>query len=159
MADVIAKLRELAKPHGFDIKDCGNGHIQIYGSLLVNYYPKSRRKTAYVAQTRRGRSWVSPEEAISMAMEPPPILAKGQKRRKRNRNGTHFAHLWEKQGGRCFVCKEPMLREAERTNPLRATWEHKIPLARGGLDNANNLALSHRKCNHDRGHDMPELDR
>ena len=35
--------------------------------------------------------------------------------------------------------------------------DHRIPLKRGGLDNASNFVLAHKTCNHARGHDMPEV--
>lgn len=154
----IKKLKKLAEAKGVTVKECGNGHIQLIGKLMVNYYPSSRRRTAYVAQTNKGKNFVTPEEAINMCFEVPPITSITDRRKTRNRNGPHFRKLWNRQNGMCFVCHAPMKNQADKNDPLRATWEHLVPLARGGLDNFNNLALSHKKCNNDRGHNMPELE-
>jgi 5-methylcytosine-specific restriction endonuclease McrA len=43
----------------------------------------------------------------------------------------------------CWVCREPVLLED-------ATLEHITPLVDGGNSHAENLAISHRWCNHDR---------
>ena len=43
----------------------------------------------------------------------------------------------------CWVCREPVLLED-------ATLEHITPRVDGGSSHAENLAISHRWCNHDR---------
>ena len=53
------------------IKDCGNGHIQIKGALTVNYYPKSKKRTAYVCGTVGSAKYVNPKKAVAMANETP----------------------------------------------------------------------------------------
>jgi 5-methylcytosine-specific restriction endonuclease McrA len=92
-----------------------------------------------------------------MCFDAPPITRVTLKRRKRNRNGPDFKKLWDRQNGMCFVCGKPMTNTHDIRDSLRATFEHVVPLARGGLDNFINLALSHKRCNNERGHDMPEL--
>jgi 5-methylcytosine-specific restriction endonuclease McrA len=55
----------------------------------------------------------------------------------------------------CYWCKRKLTMEIG--SPNQATLDHKIPLALGGLDNANNWVLACEPCNHDRGSKMPEL--
>ena len=68
-------LEALAKKRGLRIEERGLGHYQIIGgSCLVNYYPQSKRRSAYIAGSRAGetRHFISPEKAIEMAFEPAP---------------------------------------------------------------------------------------
>lgn len=146
--EVATELRKCAKEAGLTVKQCGPEHFQIVGgALLVNYYPFSRTQTAYVAGTREGRKNVKPKEAVAMALKPPPFRP-GETDRKKSYTKIKRA-LWKRGHNKCPWCPEPMTYE-------QASVEHIIPLARGGLDNANNRTLAHRDCNQKRGHEMPE---
>ena len=53
-----------------------------------------------------------------------------------------IAYLWEDQGGRCVVCRQPLLVEA-------SAWWHLHPRrwrSHGGADTADNLELLHAPC-------------
>lgn len=50
----------------------------------------------------------------------------------------------------CWICREPVLLED-------ATLEHIKPLADGGSSHIDNLAISHRWCNHARHAKAPPL--
>ena len=89
MSSQTQKLKQLAQKNGLDFKDCGAGHIQIKGpGALVNYWPESKRRTAYVAAGAKagvGRSVAhcSPQDVIALCLEntaaPAPSAAlKGQ---------------------------------------------------------------------------------
>jgi len=140
------KLETLAKKHGVEFIDRGNGHIQLKGKLLVNYYPESKMRSAYVAGTREKKTYVSPKEAVLMALKPPPI----KKNTKKRRNTLPIRKRLLKKSPFCHWCQTPLTIET-------ATLEHIIPLHRGGLDNENNMALACKPCNEKRGHNMPEL--
>jgi len=144
--NVLTKLRRLAKKHSLVVTDCGNGHIQITGGLMVNYYPDSKKQTAYIAGTRNGITHVTPEKAIELAIKPPPIspMIKKRKVQTSRKNRLHKKHPF------CNWCEKEVTRE-------ESTVDHVIPLHRGGLDNNNNIVLSCEPCNRERGHDMPEL--
>lgn len=43
------------------------------------------------------------------------------------------------QGGRCFYCGEPV--------GAKATFDHVIPVAYGGIGTPGNVVLAHRRCN------------
>lgn len=153
----ITKLKKLAGPLGLTVKDCGEGHIQITGGpMLVNWWPNSRRRTAYVGATRKGFTGVSADRAIQLAMNPPPIAAVTDKRKESYRREK--VQMFRRQKN-CYWCKYPLSLDGEVEGTRKATLEHKIPLARGGLDNRNNKVLACEPCNTERGCNMPELEK
>lgn len=153
----ITKLEKLAKPHGLTVKDCGNGHIQITGGpMLVNWWPSSKKRTAHVGATRKGFTGVTPERAIKMAMEAPPIAHTKDKRQGSYRRRKVKMYRTQKN---CHWCQHPMSLDGEIEGTRKATLEHRIPLALGGLDNANNQVLACEPCNAARGCNMPELEK
>ena len=151
----MEKLKDLADRRGAKVIDRGNGHYQIRGSLLVNYYPESRKRSAYIAGTTGKRVHVTPAEAVDMAFEAPCNPAR-KARRRSNYKGLK-RKLWNSGKRRCRWCLIQLTMEPHKPNS--ATLEHIIPLARGGLDNINNMDLACEKCNQDRGSDMPELEK
>lgn len=158
-AEWVKELERLVGDSRVTIRDCGNGHIQIKGALLVNYYPTSRRRSAYVAGTTKRYEFVGAAQAIKMAKEAPPVAAT-ERKDTRSKNGSvrRKMHLLRKDP-RCMWCKHPVSLGGLKPGTRKATLEHIIPLNRGGLDNANNQGLACEECNHERGHDMPELEK
>ena len=146
----MQELGKLAQARGLIVVDCGNGHIQLTGGpLLVNYYPESKKRTAYVAGTTLGKLHVTPEQAVQMAFDPPPIPPSFLKeKRKGNSRAKRRSMLRKSQI--CYWCKTAL-------GINNSTIDHVIPLHRGGLDNANNRVLACKPCNKNRGHQMPEL--
>jgi len=66
-------LTKLAAAKGLKVVDLGSGHYQITGgSALVNYWPHSKRRTAYVDGERSGKSGVTPQQAVEMAGQAKP---------------------------------------------------------------------------------------
>lgn len=149
MANPIKELLSAAKLQGAEVKQLTVHHFQIKGRLLVNYYPNSRAKTAYVAGTTYSKKNVTATEAVTMAFTPPPVVGASLKD-KRSSNGKHKRMLMLRKSNKCHWCSCVLTMS-------NSTIEHVIPLHRGGLDNANNRVLSCAPCNHNRGHDMPEL--
>ncbi len=161
-----AQRREIVKAasaKGLTVQFHGptGGHVQIRGPLLINWYPEAKKRSAYVAGTTQRKNNVSLEEAVEMALKP-PVLRPMQRKDTRQISGTTngrrriVSRLRGKYGENCHWCKEIMVFYGD--GPLRATIEHVIPLNRGGLDNENNMRLAHKKCNNERGGDMPELE-
>lgn len=144
------RVEELAAERGLKVVDRGNGHLQITGGpMMVNYYPDSKRKSAYVSGTTTRRIGVSAKMAIDMAFVPPKIAQKAQKDTQRG----HYRSVRRKmlaKSNKCHWCPTILTLDA-------STVDHVIPLHRGGLDNANNRVLACEPCNNRRGHDMPEL--
>jgi 5-methylcytosine-specific restriction endonuclease McrA len=147
----ISQLVSAAQGRGLSIRECANGHCQIVGGpLLVNYYPLSKRRSAYIAGTTKRFEHVTPERAVAMAFEPPVVrrehvvTRKGKYRALRRRLLRKDPH--------CHWCRCDLTLDT-------STADHVIPLRRGGLDNPNNIVLACEPCNNKRGHAMPELSR
>lgn len=149
MSKVMDELRKEAGNRGVQIVERSNGHIQIVGGpLLVNYYPNSKKRSAYVAGTTSKIVSVNPAQAVAMAFkEPKAGTVRKDARRKSYRS---FKVQLLKKSPKCNWCSAELTMET-------ATLEHIIPLAKGGLDNKNNMALACAPCNHGRGSKMPEL--
>lgn len=148
--NIETDVRDAAAARGATVVECTAGHYQIKGRLLVNYYPFSKRRTAYVAQTTHGKRDVSPTEAVNMAFTAPPIANDHHKDDRGKNSRRKRALLIRRNGPHCHWCEVIVTLES-------STLEHVIPLDRGGLDNANNRVLACRACNQARGNNMPEL--
>ena len=148
--NALPDLLDAAAARGATVTDKGNGHYQVRGRLLVNYYPFSKRRTAYVAATTHGKEGVSPTEAVAMAFAAPPLADEEQRGERKGKTRQKRKALMARKGDRCHWCQAVVTLDT-------STIEHVIPLARGGLDNANNRVLACKPCNHGRGHNMPEL--
>ena len=142
-------IEKLAREHNVEYIDRGNGHIQLRGALLVNYYPNSRTKSAYVAGTKKAHKYVDAMDAIKMCYSVPVAVGANK----------------DKRSGESRKKREKMLKKGMKTccwcgcalNIDNSTIEHVIPLDCGGLDNANNRKLACEPCNSDRGNTMPEI--
>jgi len=123
--------------------------------MLVNWWPESKRRTAHVGATRKGFTGVDAVRAIKLAMEAPPIAHVKDERQGSYRRRKVKMYRRQKN---CHWCQHPLSLDGEIPGTRKATLEHRIPLARGGLDNANNQVLACEPCNSARGHYMPELE-
>jgi len=149
--NILTELKSIARTRGLTVLEKGPYHFQICGGpLLVNYYPNSRRRTAYVQGTTAGRHNVTPKQAVEMCFYAPAVVPKSH-RDGRSGNKKKRLKLWNAGNRNCYRC-------GIRIESFEdASLEHKIPLNRGGLNNLANCALSHQLCNHEAGSDMPEL--
>lgn len=147
---IISELRTCVENRGATLRDCGNGHFQIVGRLMVNYYPLSKKCSAYVAGTTHGKGHVTPKEAVEMAFAPPPLAPKTKQDTRRSKSRSKRVNMIRRNGNLCHWCKCELTVDT-------STIEHVVPIARGGLDNSNNRVLACKPCNSARGHDMPEL--
>lgn len=155
--NIETELRDAAAARGATVNARINGHFQIKGTLLVNYYPFAKTRTAYIAATTRGIRDATIEQAVAMAFEAPP-LAHGSKKDERGHVGRYKRwkrRMWKAGFRDCHWCHVAMNHVPD--HPQQMTVDHKIPLARGGLDNPNNWVPACLKCNNDRGHAMPEM--
>lgn len=151
----IEVLEREAMKHDLSVNVLNHGHVQIKGGLLlVNYYPNSKNRTAYIGQTKKGVRNVSPIQAIQMAITQPK-KTNGTVKRRSSRIKWKIKRL--KKQPNCCWCDKPMVLGIEnKDSPRYATIEHIVPLIRGGLDNYNNIKLACYECNHNRGHDMTQ---
>jgi len=140
-------LARAADREGLVVEARGSGHFQILGGiLLVNYYPFSRRRAAYIEGMVKAHHYVTPEQAVQLALKPKGIPTQQERRRTYLKIKRRLYRISDE----CYRCHRPILVFAD------ATLEHKVPLSQGGLDNENNMALSHERCNKDAGNRMPE---
>ena len=144
----IPTLKKLCKKEGIELIEKPNGHFQIKGQLLVNYYPDSKKRTCYVAGTVQGKRACTPKQAIEMTRTAPTLGNKKDKRSGGSRKKREA--LFKKGVTSCHWCGEELTIDD-------STIEHIIPLNIGGLDNANNRTLACADCNHGRADSMPEL--
>lgn len=154
---VETQLRDAATARGAVVNALPNGHFQIKGSLLVNYYPFAKKRTAYIAATTRGIQHATISQAVALAFAVPPIAEVHAKDARSNskRYARWARRMWKAGFRDCFWCGVAMNRVPG--HPQQMTCDHRIPLARGGLDNPNNWVPACWKCNNERGHAMPEM--
>ena len=142
----LARLCKLAERHSLEIVMRPNNHIQVRGgALLVNWYPDSKRRTAYCNGSVSGVNCPKAEDVIALAMgtkDPTPARTtrKTSYRPERRR-------IWKKNP-RCHWCKATLAFES-------STLDHRIPLSRGGANTSDNYVLACEPCNKNRGNDLP----
>lgn len=62
-----------------------------------------------------------------------------------------LAELGGRDGWRCHLCRRRVNRVLVSPDPMSGTFDHLLPIADGGTDAPQNLALAHRICNTRRG--------
>ena len=122
---------------------CSPHHIQFRGKVIVNYYPT--KGTIYINGMYKSIKG-SEKEAVKIAKDPSLIKNKTFEKTKRKANTRKVRKklYYELHKTKCFVCGKDM--DFEET-----TLEHIIPLSKGGANRIDNYALSHEKCNQERG--------
>lgn len=145
----VKELKTLCKQRGLELIERPNGHFQIKGMYLVNYYPLAKTQAIYIAATASAVKKSSPMRAVQIATgecvdwkvaarDTRPSKTKGRRRK-----------VWDRGVRHCHWCK------VEFASFEETTLEHIIPLSKGGLDNSNNYALAHKSCNNERGNLLP----
>jgi 5-methylcytosine-specific restriction endonuclease McrA len=147
----LAMLRARCKERGVELVERANGHYTLRAEYTINYYPNSKRRSAYVAGTTRGHHHVTVNQAVAMALgNNMDTKALPHGKRARNQRGRR-RRAWNSGKRACYWCGLPF-DDFEQT-----TLEHRIPLSRGGLDNANNHELAHKVCNSAHGNSLPHV--
>ena len=153
MTAVLNELRSLASKVGATVRDCGGGHVQIKGALLVNYYPDSRRRTVYIDSTKQGIKNCTPARAVEIAVRGPE---NGVGKTRRRSNYTKVKRAMFKRAAAlgpviCRWCPVELTLET-------ATVDHEFPLSKGGLDHPKNRVLSCGPCNARKADKIPGVD-
>lgn len=147
MQNIMKTMAMLSEQLGIEVKDCGRGHYQILGKLVVNYYPLSKTRTAYISKTNSGLKHIEPEDAFRMSQEAPT----GLEATPRKKGGyTKIKKALYKKTNVCYWCMKKLACG-------EATVDHVVPLSRGGLDHHTNRVLCCLSCNQARGNKMPEI--
>jgi hypothetical protein len=68
-----------------------------------------------------------------------------------------LAAIAERDGWRCWLCDEPVPAAARPGDPNAPTLDHVLPRSKGGRREPGNLRLAHRRCNHRRHSQAPQL--
>lgn len=150
-ANILRQIQRLAEQHGVEVKIKPNGHVQVRGSIVVNWYPlsKNNRRTMYVAGTTKGVEYATPmqviEAAIGKALPKIPTVARKKDYSRVKR------WLWHRHPF-CHWCGGALTIE-------QGTVDHVIPLSKGGLNARNNYVLACQPCNNGRGDTIPKLTR
>lgn len=86
---------------------------------------------------------------------------KGHKRRQKQRrlerlraarNGkVNYVEIHERDKWVCQICGDKIEGHYDCKNPLSLTYDHRIPLSRGGLHSTQNLQMTHLICNTQKG--------
>jgi hypothetical protein len=63
--------------------------------------------------------------------------------------GIHYTvnEIGDRDGWRCHLCRRKINRTLPGTDELGPTIDHLIPVAHGGVDERENVAIAHRSCN------------
>lgn len=146
MLTVSEQMARESQARGIAYKDCGHGHYQVLGKLLVNYYPTSKKRSAYIAGTTKALTNISVPDAFALSQSVPA----GLEPTKRKQSYRKIKERMLKKSNVCHWCQCKL-------NSTTATVDHFVPLSKGGLDHSNNRVLACEPCNQKRGNWMPEL--
>lgn len=58
-----------------------------------------------------------------------------------------YAEVWRRDNGHCWICLEPVDPELTYPHKMYRSWDHIIPIIKGGAHAMHNIALSHLVCN------------
>jgi 5-methylcytosine-specific restriction endonuclease McrA len=64
--------------------------------------------------------------------------------------------LMQRDGSRCSICDEPLVRHKDHDADDYITFDHIVPTSKGGTTTPDNLRLAHQRCNKKRGNQMVE---
>lgn len=59
--------------------------------------------------------------------------------------------IWERDGSICQLCKEPVDPDLKWPDPLSRSFDHIVPLSKGGTHEFANVQLAHAVCNSIKG--------
>lgn len=126
-------------------------HWQITGGkCVVNYYPDTKRGDRMYVNGTAGGVAATFDKAIQAAEGLVNVTARHERKKpgKKSKRMRVKRALHKKQKGRCALCGDELsLKEA--------TFDHKIPLSKGGSRGQDNLQLAHRRCNGNKSNAWP----
>ncbi|MGY1773512.1 HNH endonuclease [Blastococcus sp. SYSU D00813] len=103
----------------------------------------------------RSRDTMRAQERAWRAANPEAARAKVQRRRALKLaafvEDIDVKALWERDGGLCGICDEPIELELRWPDPMCLTVDHVIALADGGLHEPANAQPAHMRCNARKG--------
>lgn len=140
-------LKRLAEKHDVSFRECTEHHIQLKALHTVNVYESTQCFYVNGMSKKENFSVHNPLNLIRIAKGESDLKIKDEKVKRKSFKKTKRLFLFQKNPT-CFFCGDLL------TDWESATIEHKIPLAKGGTNRNDNLALSHHECNQERGTDI-----
>lgn len=67
-----------------------------------------------------------------------------------------YSAVWDRDNGNCWICSESVDLSVSYPDPMYRSWDHVIPLSKGGSHTMGNLALSHLRCNVSKRDKIPD---
>lgn len=150
-------FKEECVKHGLEARDCGNGHWQAKGAFVVNYYPDTDSRSAYVNGMTKKHTGMTTADVIRLAVNGEGLgVDKKGKRRSREGKANPYTKEREALGAlqehRCLKCGTRF------RAGVKCTVDHIIPVSRGGSDQIDNLCLLCEPCNQEKADNIdPEL--
>lgn len=125
---------------------------------------KAYRQANHKTEAARQRKWrQSPYGAIAYkeacrrwALRNPEAAGEIRARRAKaeaegNATPTLIQAKWEASSRTCCLCGESINPDLKSPDPMSLTVEHKVPIARGGRHDIDNIDFAHRVCNSSKG--------
>ena len=126
--------------------DCG-------GTFLGKYDGGRCGPCARAAQKRAARERARTPEGRRRQRD----RAARRRARKRGRHNEHISHLkvFDRDAWLCHICGKPVDRGLAFPDPMSASLDHVVPLAKGGTHTYANVACSHLICNSRKSDSLP----
>ena len=126
----------------------------------------SRSDAAYCSTVCQQASWYSDnrdslkKRATEWRIANPELRRESHARRRARKSGvsvtaTDLQYVRTRDGGSCWICGEPIDPALSNPDPRSESFDHVIPLCRGGEHSPHNLALAHLGCNMSKGVKLP----
>lgn len=122
----------------------GWGYVTAVGWVGPSNSPLRMVQVEFASDRRK--RWLPDEEVVLIGDPESPMSPSGQSKRRM----IIIGRLMERDGARCFYCRESLL------EPWHYTLDHWIPRWRGGKSSLPNLRLACSPCNSAKGHLMPD---
>jgi len=140
---IFSKIELLAKEKGIEAAQLTPYHIQLKGVYTVNIYESTGKFYINGMNKSQPYDMKNLQRLVDMAGGDYDFKYTGTKANRKS-FGKDKKYLQWKLNPICFFCDKDIETFEE------ASWEHKIPLSRGGSNRKDNLALSHYRCNQER---------
>ena len=120
-------------------------HVQVKtDKYTFNIYPT--KNTIYLNGATSGTKYSNENELLKIIRLQTTKQVSDCKSQRKTTYRNQKKHLWFDINKRiCFVCRKPIASYDD------CSIEHKIPLGLGGSNRNDNLALSHKECNKNKG--------
>jgi len=140
---IFPKLETLAKGKGVEARQLSPYHIQLKGIYVVNIYETTGK--FYISGMNKSQPYdmKNLQRLVDIACGEYDFKYTGVKAKRKKFSMKQKALAFARNNV-CFFCDKDIETIQE------ASWEHCIPLSRGGSNRKDNMALSHEKCNQER---------